>query len=399
MPTSLQGTVEDQKSTIAKAAASLLPRRRFFDDMPDKGLFAGTAALGFALIVFLKILHVSPEAVSGLAVALMSAYGVVAYRIPAVRLRLDRLGDNFYYLGFIYTLASLSAALIQIRTGIDVDAVLGSFGIALITTIAGIAGRVVFVQMRSEIDDVEEVIRRDILEASAHLKGQLSAALNDLDTFRTGLRQIADETLREHSDYGKAHVYQIASVAQEASAKIAAAFDERKSQAQELLKTTVKLSAAVDKLAGRMEDVDLPVKQLTARLGEFTAGLEGFIGRVGRTADAVDKSVDNQQSQAQALLQTTIKLAAAVDKLVHRMEAAEVPNQQTASRLAELTGVLREVVGSLGRQVRSEDQQSPSRLAELTGVLRTPGERPVRSEHSSSSEAEIKRRWWKNWSH
>jgi len=51
----------------------------------------------------------------------MSAYGVVAYRIP----------------------------LVQMRSGIDVDAVLGSFGIALITTIAGIAGRVVLVQMRT----------------------------------------------------------------------------------------------------------------------------------------------------------------------------------------------------------------------------------------------------------
>ena len=86
------------------------------------------------------------------------------------------------------------------RTGIDIDAVLGNFGIALITTIVGIAGRVVFVQMRSEIDDVEEVIRRDILEASAALKGQLSAALNDLDTFRTGLRQVAKETLEESTE-------------------------------------------------------------------------------------------------------------------------------------------------------------------------------------------------------
>lgn len=59
--------------------------------------------------------------------------------IPAVSLRLDRLGDNFYYLGFIYTLASLSAALVELRTGINSTAILGAFGVALITTIVGIA--------------------------------------------------------------------------------------------------------------------------------------------------------------------------------------------------------------------------------------------------------------------
>ena len=179
-----------------KGLWSMLPRRVFFNDMPDKGLFAGVAALGFALILVLKVEALGSELVCALAVTLMLVYGVVAYRVPAVRIRLDRLGDNFYYLGFIFTLASLSAALVQMRSGIEVEAVLGNFGVALITTIVGIAGRVVFVQMRSEIDDVEEVIRRDILEASAALKGQLSGAIQEFDTFRTGLRQIAQETLQ-----------------------------------------------------------------------------------------------------------------------------------------------------------------------------------------------------------
>src|SRR5262245_50979510 len=97
--------------------AHLLPRRRFIDDMPDKGLFAGVAAFGFASIITLKIKQFSPESVSVFAVALMLIYGSIAYRIPLVRLRLDRLGDNFYYLGFIYTLASLSAALVELRSG------------------------------------------------------------------------------------------------------------------------------------------------------------------------------------------------------------------------------------------------------------------------------------------
>jgi F0F1-type ATP synthase membrane subunit b/b' len=281
-----QQTADNVKTSAAKAAF-MLPRKLFFDDMPDKGLFAGTAALGFALIIILKVGAVGPELIAGLAVALMFTYGFIAYRIPAVHLRLDRLGDNFYYLGFIYTLASLSAALVQLRNGVEIDSVLGNFGIALITTIVGIAGRVVFVQMRSEIDDVEEVIRRDILEASAALKGQLSAALNDLDTFRTGLRQIAKETLEESVEYGKAHVHQIGAVAQQAADRINAAFEERQSHAQEVLGLVLKISKATDKLLGRIESADLPTEQVVQRLNGFTSALETFLDRLRRSVQEV----------------------------------------------------------------------------------------------------------------
>jgi hypothetical protein len=90
-------------------AGRRLPRRRFIDDMPDKGLFGFIAVFGFINIVVLKLYQFNADAVTVIAIALMLGYGLVAYRIPAVQLRLDRLGDNFYYLGFIYTLASLSA--------------------------------------------------------------------------------------------------------------------------------------------------------------------------------------------------------------------------------------------------------------------------------------------------
>jgi hypothetical protein len=116
-------------------AARSLPRRRFFSDMPDRGLFAAVVVLGFPLIIGLKLYEFDARLVAAFAVALMIAYGVIAYKIPAVHVRLDRLCDNFYYIGFIFTLASMSAALLQLTRGADIEALLGSFGIALFTTI------------------------------------------------------------------------------------------------------------------------------------------------------------------------------------------------------------------------------------------------------------------------
>src|SRR5262245_12019854 len=108
-------------------AARTLPRRRFFDDMPDKGLFAFVALVGFLGIILLKTrTSIASEIVASLSVIAMVLYGIIAWRLPTVQIRPDRLGDNFYYLGFIFTLASLSATLIQIESEPQIEQLLGN---------------------------------------------------------------------------------------------------------------------------------------------------------------------------------------------------------------------------------------------------------------------------------
>ncbi len=248
--------------TADRATAPTLPRRRFFNDMPDKGLFALAAIAGFALILWLKVKGETPNLVAGLAVSFMLAYGVIAYNIPAVRLRIDRLGDNFYYLGFIYTLASMSAALIQLQEDIQIEPILGSFGIALITTIVGVSGRVMFVQMRGEIDEVEEQTRRDLLESSTQLKGQLAVMLRDFETFCTSMRQTAEETTKQSTEAAQKQIEIVSGVAQAAAADIKNAFEGNRSSVQRLSETVEKVAKAVDQTNEQFAKMELPTKRL-----------------------------------------------------------------------------------------------------------------------------------------
>ncbi len=177
-----------------EAAAKLLPRRRFFSDMPDRGLF-GVVALGGFVRIAAEGQWSERGRYAVLAVAVMAAYGYAAFSIPLVSMRPDRLGDNFYYLGFIFTLASLTAALLQLRKEVSVNLLLESFGIALVTTIFGIAGRVLFVQLRSDIDDVEETVQRDLAATSAELRAQLGQSIREFETFRTTMVQVLRQKL------------------------------------------------------------------------------------------------------------------------------------------------------------------------------------------------------------
>ena len=74
----------------------------------------------------------------GLSLILMITYAVFITVVPATRLRLDAAADNMYYLGFLYTLTSLAVAL----TVDDTDQILANFGVAISSTLIGIAARV-----------------------------------------------------------------------------------------------------------------------------------------------------------------------------------------------------------------------------------------------------------------
>jgi hypothetical protein len=279
---------EDVGLGSRQGAAKTLPRRRFIDDMPDKGLFGFVAVAGFATIISLKLYDANPDIVAAFAVALMITYGLIAYRIPAVSLRLDRLGDNFYYLGFIFTLASMSAALMQLRENVsNIDSLLGSFGIALFTTIVGIAGRVLFVQLRTEVDEIEAGVRRDLLEASNDLKAQLSLALRDFETFHTGVRQAAAESFSQ----ADAQVQRIGEVASAAAERIREAFDSNRAYTIAMTEQVSAIAKSVESLTRRLSEVELPTERLSEQLGTFGHDLEQLLHRLTLVVGGIEKSV------------------------------------------------------------------------------------------------------------
>jgi len=103
-------------------------------------------------------------AMVAIVVGLMVVYGALLW----IRLKTDDAvnsdGETFYYLGFIYTLATLVATFApMLNSGgrLETRHVLGMFGLGLITTFVGLAGRIVFAQtMFEEASSPEDSARR-----------------------------------------------------------------------------------------------------------------------------------------------------------------------------------------------------------------------------------------------
>lgn len=285
-----------------------LPRRNFFSDMPDKGLFAGTAIVGFILIVAGKLSGFPVELVVFFSILAMVAYGIFSFKMQAVRLRLDRLGDNFYYLGFIFTLASISSALIQLKRDYDVNIIIDSFGIALFTTIMGIAGRVIFIQMRTEVDDLERAVRQELVASANELRGQLHASVRDFGNFRIGIQQ----TIRESLDNS---LTQFKEMAEAIVGRLDQTFKNYNDRAVEFSTISDKMVTIGVSIEERLSKLELPSDAITKKLEGVVSGLDNAAKNFSVVVSAESQGIKGLQNVSESLIAINSSIAA-LDQLL-----------------------------------------------------------------------------------
>ncbi|MDP2377621.1 hypothetical protein [Reyranella sp.] len=382
------------------------PERRFlrrlgmFSDMPDRGLFVLFVVVGFALIFFAKtsLWYLGFEGDYSIviacgAAALMVLYGIFAYRMSNVRLRPDRLGDNFYYMGFVFTLASMSAALVQLQSGREVDALVGSFGIALFSTILGIAGRVAFIQMRTEVEDVEERVRQSLLAAADTLRGQLYAATRDLETFRVGVQQTIHERLTESADaftrMTEAQVSHIRETVEGTIGSVQSAFAAHEQAAISLSQLGEKVTSSVDNLVTRIEAIHVPPSLLEAKM-------DALVAKLGATATAFERVAEADAGRNKDLAAASAELRRVVTQIAHQLGKL----QTSAEELRTATNPATEMAASLARAREALDVTATAAKAlgdstlaarqashELTGSIKAYGEMIVGITHAQQASA------------
>jgi hypothetical protein len=163
-------------------------------------------ALGALAVLLMHFLLLPQLVVTSFTMLLMIGYMVFELRSRRYQYREDRLGDDLYYLGLLFTLVSLALSLRIFGRGFMsraevIDELIANFGIAIFTTITGLALRVGLYKWRGdELEEPELRARIDLSEATGLLKTQLIFATEDMKSFRLSLAQSLADLATDSTD-------------------------------------------------------------------------------------------------------------------------------------------------------------------------------------------------------
>ena len=361
------------------------------DDAKERLLFGIFAFLGAGIIIALRILNdlsfesfVLNFVIALIAVSFIIIYGLINLKtLNLVGNALDRSSDNAYYLGLLYTLFSLTYSLVKIGKNISDDgAITGSFnilsllpdfGIALLSTIAGIGMRVWMQQYNNDPGTIDNEARQQLGKMLEEIKTSMIRFQGDLSTLSTTynttseeLNRRVSETLEEatriHADNIKTVSQQLVDLAAENKRQIevignsAQTISETLTESAEVLRSSFsqittnietnlnnfsnRLDSSSEKISDVVEKIDNAAQQMTTTVNilsdinvkesEMRNGFNQLIKKVNDTIPRIDKADENIDKISNIFEQSREKFEQSIKEI-----GEEADNIKSSSKAAK----------------------------------------------------------------
>ena len=314
----------------------------------DKIVLLLAFAAGTGGGVALKVLGFHPFLMAGYSAAVLTLYALIAYVSTVLRLEPEVIGDNSYYLGFLFTLTSLSVTLyFVVAAGAEdrarlIPEVISGFGVALVSTIVGVFIRVLMMQFRLDIVARERETRVEIDEAARRLRVDMAEAIQQMKLFGVESLQHAAEREKKFMQASD----RLAEEMQRSLGEIPRLFlgevqktvREQTSAAIETIKTSVQASsdAALRQMAESFKDIGksaqgLSASQAAARnvteqanaaLHHQVTTMTDLVGQMSRRLRSVAEEVETSGAALSRSISTTAaRLDASLSDTMRQVDA------------------------------------------------------------------------------
>ncbi|AVX22947.1 hypothetical protein EIG75_14070 [Pseudomonas syringae] len=295
-------------------------------------LKVGAATIGF----FLHSVYLWGLAIPLFLMAIYIAVGL-KYREPVISA--EKFADSCYYLGFIFTIASIIFNLFDLpNIGDDLYSIAVRFGAAMVSTVMGLFVRICLVSFRPSMEDAMRTMEDQVVDASQRLAESYNKAFDDLEHFRGEVANAARETVRTVSLEIQSLTEQNAkrmdefflSVSAQHTEAMATVIQDTKTNTEELkaavreytaasVASVSKIDASVDNfremVISRLEAVDFPEDLFTRKLGAaiealngsteaLTSGVSSISGEVLEAAKLVERSITKVNKKTESMTQT-----------------------------------------------------------------------------------------------
>ncbi|MBX5192629.1 methyl-accepting chemotaxis protein [Rhizobium sp. NZLR3b] len=335
-------------------------------------LFVFLTLVGSAVIWLGKVWGFDIGLITAIPVAMMFLYMGVNM-LPGLRVHSEQAGDNLYYMGFIYTLTSLGVSLYKFTGEASIEDVVRNFGIAIISTVTGIALRIFFNQMRRDPADIEKAVRHELAEMTRRVRAELDNSAMEFSSYRRTSNQMLsegfEEIARQAEKNGEAVRTAIEAMSAKAVESIQAASTQLLATLEETHKNVSQLSDAnaknVVQLSSQMNDL---ATTMTNKSKQLADAIDNVIGKysAARSPDDVlridvSPAVESLKSIVDAHAKAISENAADTRETAKKVLADLGPFKETAANLTKLAN---EVGAAAAAQAKSTET-----VAKLTAVI------------------------------
>jgi hypothetical protein len=287
-------------------------------------VFMSFVVAGSAYIIAAKLGGIGRVYVTLVPVLIMIGYASLIWLAKGLRLRDDQAGDNLYYMGFLFTLTSLGVSLYQFNAAHAAEDIVQNFGIAIGSTITGIALRVIFNQMRQDPVEVERMMRLELADAARRVRRELDSTVVEFSYIRRSAQQAAadsfDHVAEKIDEIATRLLASIADVASQSARPLEAASrrsadtiaDASHMMSEALATTAGQLAADMENLSKSVVDISETINAVAMKLERLQTPdgiIEVRLDPVIQTlTDAVDRFSEQMDRQA-ATLQDAVEAA------------------------------------------------------------------------------------------
>ncbi|KPF78327.1 hypothetical protein IP88_04005 [alpha proteobacterium AAP81b] len=362
-------------------------RRDFIDrlvkrEWTDRWAFLLFALGGSLLIVTAKSQGADAILVSIMAIAIMAGYAALVYFGPRLKLRPDQLGDNCYYMGLVFTLASLSYAIFTFDPAKTATTIIQGFGVALASTVVGLVLRVFFSQGQPDLAMAEENARLALTDTAARMRAELDGVVLAFQTFALQTQQ----HLTELRDQAKTAVIDQSASTVEDVRKVS-------SSVRSLVKALESHAEAVGGIAGRtsahaeaLGSVETAAGAAGAALLRITASAE-TMSRYQETVQASGEKFASASDSISAAAAAMLKAAQDFDAVVEaRLAVLNKAPLKVSERLATA------LTETITRWEQTIDQHATSHVEVLNTLAQARAdELAALQRHNAALDAEVSR--------
>ena len=215
----------------------------------------------------------------------------------------------------------------------DTDQILANFGVAISSTLIGIAARVGLNQLRVDPHDIEAASRLELSEATSRIRSEMDDAVLQLSSFRTMNLQVLTEGYEELQENIKRISDEMYSTLNEMIEKTSIPFNELAEKTSEANK---KITSSLDELKSSNDDLVQSNRTAVTQIGRVNKALEGLQKHYSDTGIVDDKVIAAVQEQLLLLQnQLTKEAREEFEKLVSAVKSNSEFSSEIKSDLAK----------------------------------------------------------------